>query len=56
MIKDLRMSRWVNERVMELFVPMPILKHHIKGDKDIDVEYMSFADAHILPFTNKFQP
>jgi hypothetical protein len=43
------MPRWVYERVMKF--PMHILKPNGLWDKDTDVEYMSFADAHILPFT-----
>jgi hypothetical protein len=33
---------------------MPIPKPIVAGDKEI--EYMSFADAHTLPFTNEHQP
>ena len=52
-IKVVCMPPWVYERVMELPMPMPIPKPASICDKDIDVEYTSFADARILPFANK---
>jgi len=37
-------------------MPMPISKPIGPFDKDSDDEYMSFEDAHKLPFTNEHQP
>ena len=55
-IKDVRMPLCVYDKVMQYPMPMPIPKPILIGDQDIDVEYMSFADASILPFTNKHKP
>ena len=48
------MPREIYKRVVDCHTPMPISKPIIVGDKEI--EYMSFADAHTLPFTNEYQP
>ena len=37
-------------------MPMPIIKQVEVGDKSLDLHYLSFADAQVLPFTNKLQP
>ena len=42
------------KRVMDCHMPMPIPKPIIVEDKEI--EYMSFVDAHTLPFANEHQP
>jgi hypothetical protein len=55
-MKLARMSRAVYDKVMELPMPMPILKPAGLLDKPEDLQYLSFADAHKLPFTNKYQP
>ncbi len=54
-IKPVRMPRSVYEKVMEFPMPMPILKPIGLLDKASDVQYLSFADAKKLPFTNEFQ-
>jgi hypothetical protein len=41
---------------MKYPMPMPIPKPTIIGDTADDLHYMSFADAHVLPFTNAHQP
>jgi hypothetical protein len=35
---------------------IPILKQIEVGGKSADLQYLSCADAQVLPFTNKFQP
>ena len=55
-ITDLRMPRCVYDKIIQYPMPMHIPKPIVIGDKDIDVEYMSFVDARLLPFTNKHQP
>ena len=54
--KPLRMPRQVYEQVMRFPMPMLILKQPEVGDSSVDLQYLSFEDAHKLPFTNKFQP
>jgi hypothetical protein len=41
---------------MKFPMPMPIIKQVEVGDKSSDLHYLSFADAQVLPFTDKFQP
>jgi hypothetical protein len=55
-IKLVRMSRAVYDKVMELPMPMPILKPAEILYKEADLHYLSFADAQKLPFNNKYQP
>jgi hypothetical protein len=55
-IKDLHMTCCVYDNVMYYPMPMPIPKPIRIGDRESNVEYTSFADARILPFTNKHQP
>ncbi len=55
LIKPVRMPREVYERVMDSHMPMPIPKPIGVGDKETDVLYMSFVEAHTLPFTNEHQ-
>ena len=55
-IKDVRMPRTVyDDTVMELPMPMSIIKPSELWDKSTDLEYVSFAEAHRIPFTNKYQ-
>ena len=54
-IKLVRMPRVVYDKVMELPMPMPILKQAELLDKEADLYYLSFAHAQKLPFTNKNQ-
>ena len=56
LIKPVRMPRQVYDSVMEFNMQMPIPKPISPFEKDSDVEYMSFADARKLPFTNEHQP
>ena len=56
LITHVRMAREVYERVMDCHMPIPIPKPIGVGDKETNVEYMSFAEAHHLPFTNAHQP
>ncbi len=54
--KPIRMTRQVYDNVMKFPMPMPIIKQVEVRDKSSDLHYLSFADAQVLPFTNKFQP
>ncbi len=55
-IKLVRIPRAVYDKVTELPMPMSILKPVGLLDKLDDLQYISFADAHKFPFTNKYQP
>jgi hypothetical protein len=50
------MPRAVYDKVMELPMPMPILKPAELFDKEADLQYLSFAYAKKMPFTNKYHP
>jgi len=50
------MPRQVYDNVMKFPMPMSIIKQLEVGDKSSDLHYLSFADAQVLPFTDKFQP
>jgi hypothetical protein len=50
------MTRTVYDKVMELPVPVSIIKPSKLWDKSTDLEYYSFAEAQRLPFTNKYPP
>jgi hypothetical protein len=54
-LKLVRMPRVVYDKVMELPMPMPILKPAELLDKEAYLHYLSFAHAQKLPFTNKYQ-
>ncbi len=50
------MPRSVYDKVMELPMPMPIIKPSELWDKSTDLEYLSFAEVQRLPFTNEYHP
>ena len=53
-IKLVRMARTVYDKVMVLPMPMPTSKPSELWNKSTDdLEYLSFAKANWLPFTNK---
>jgi len=54
--KHVRMPQSVYEKIMQYPMLMPIPKPTTVGDTFVDLQYMSFADAQVLPFTNAHQP
>ncbi len=56
LFKPIRMPRQVYEKVTKFPMPMSILKQIEVGEKSTDLRHLSFADAQVLPFTNKCQP
>ncbi len=56
LFNDVRMSPSVFKQIMDFTMPMPIPKPIKIWDTSDDLEYMSFADAKLLPFTDKHQP
>ena len=53
-IKQVRMPPSVYNKVREFPMPMPIPKPLVMGD--VDLPYMTFAEAQVLPFTGEHQP
>ena len=53
LLKSVRMPRTLYGNVMKFPMPMPIPKHAEVGKSSTDLNYLSFADTHKLPFTNR---
>ena len=56
LFKVVRMPPSVYQQVMDFPMPMPIPKPVKLGNTSDDLEYMSFADAMLLPFTDVHKP
>jgi len=55
LFKPVRMSRSIYDNAMAFPMPMLIPKHVDASESSTDLQYLSFKDAHMLPFTNEHQ-